>query len=479
MKGFLSLYRFRLPSYFVYMLQQVEYNPTKFHKWFLRNLKSNKSIRTIKQRQDLVVTNRARMLLFLSYVFIILSAFFILYISRNNTLSLKFTIFAVYFIVLPYLLEIYLVIVAFFAHKFVVVPQKNKLINKSTKVFANHKGIKIAVIGSYGKTTVKELLNTVISQGKKVAATPGNMNVQVSHAKYARSLIGDEDVLIVEFGEGEPGDVESMSATLKPDFAVITGLAPNHLDLYPSVDSIASDFLSVYKYTQKENVFLSGESELLLKYIDEGADTYDSKEVMGWKISDIKITIDGTSFKMKKDNNSMSISSSLLGEHQVANIALAAALADKIGLSKSEIELGCSKTKPFEHRMQPRFIHGAWIIDDTYNGNLIGIKAGLKLLNNLDAKRKWYVTPGLVDQGEETDSVHVEIGKEIAKYNPDIVVLMDNSVRQLIEKSMKEYGFTGELRVEPNPLEFYKNLEHIVVAGDLLVMQNDWTDNYN
>ncbi len=128
--------------------------------------------------------------------------------------------------------------------------------------------------------------------------------------------------------------------------------------------------------------------------------------------------------------------------------------------------------------MQPYQLAGAWIVDDTYNGNLEGIRAGTQLLAELDARRKIYVSPGLVDQGEETEHVHFEMGQLIAVAKPDLVVLMQNSVTQYIETGLKQARFKGELQIETNPLEFYTNLTHFVATGDLVVMQNDWTDNY-
>lgn len=128
--------------------------------------------------------------------------------------------------------------------------------------------------------------------------------------------------------------------------------------------------------------------------------------------------------------------------------------------------------------MQPYQLGGAWIIDDTYNGNLEGLRAGTQLLAELPAQRKIYVTPGLVDQGAETERVHLAAGKLIAAAKPDIVVLMQNSVTDYIVLGLREAGYSGDLRIEEVPLDFYTNLNHFVAAGDLVLMQNDWTDNY-
>jgi UDP-N-acetylmuramyl pentapeptide synthase len=478
MKTFLSLYSYKFPLYFVYMLQQVEYEPLKFLDWVERLFKENKSLASVMHRKSLVYTSKAKALILLSYIIAVsvVSSVTVLAVSEV-VIATPIMIFMAA-LSIPFIVLLTLAFVSWFAYVFLVRPSQAKLISRSQAIFKAHQAVKIAVIGSYGKTTMKELLLTILSKGKKTVATPGNMNTAFSQARFALKLAGDEEVIIVEFGEGQPGDVMSMTTTIQPNHAVVTGLAPNHLDHYPSLDAVAADLLSVDK-NKKTDTFITAESAMLQKYVKKGMKQFSAKEVMGWKISDILVSVAETKFTMKKGKKELHIATGLLGRHQVAPIAYGAALADKLGLSKEQIEKGCAEVKPFEHRMQPRYVHGAWLIDDTYNGNLEGLQAGLQLLDELDFKRRWYVTPGLVDQGSETERVHLELGKSIAKANPDIVVLMDNSARPIIEKAMKKHKFTGELRIEPNPLDFYLNLEHVVAAGDLVLMQNDWTDNYS
>jgi len=204
---------------------------------------------------------------------------------------------------------------------------------------------------------------------------------------------------------------------------------------------------------------------------------FDSKKAGGWTIEDVKISLEGLSFRMKKAGKSLRIKSQLLGRHQVGPLALAAALAGKLGLSEKQIEDGIAKVPAFEHRMKPYQLSGAWIIDDTYNGNIEGMKAGLELLDSLPAKRKIYVTPGLVDQGAQEAQIHRQLGRAIAKANPDRVVIMKHSVTDFIQEGMKDYK--GQLTIEDDPLTFYTNLDKFVAAGDLVLMQNDWPDNYS
>ncbi len=96
----------------------------------------------------------------------------------------------------------------------------------------------------------------------------------------------------------------------------------------------------------------------------------------------------------------------------------------------------------------------------------------------MPAKRKWYVTPGLVEQGKDTAQIHHQAGKLIAAAQPDIVVLMKNSVTNALKAGLTEADYQGDVRVETNPLDFYTNLSQVVAAGDVVMLQNDWTDNY-
>ena len=453
----------------------VAYSPKEFLDWWLRA----KEFRKVDTRRKIVWTRSAQLVMVCTLGLL----FFTLGVSLGFTfLSLntgmiyyQFIGFAV-LVAYPFLLPLELLIVVWLGDVLVIRPRQKRRIAASKQIFTEHPGTIIAVAGSYGKTTMKEILRTVLSEGGKTAATPGNKNVAISHARFAESLDGDERFVIVEFGEGYKGDVARFSETVQPDIAIVTGLAPNHLDQYGTLTELKNDLLSAVQFVGKDKAFVCGDAEDL-----QGVDAhiYDEHVVLGWKVTDIKNTVEGLSFTLRKQKRSISISSRLIGRHLIASLSLAAALADTLGLTKEQIEDGIAKTTPFEHRLEPRSVHGAWIIDDTYNGSIEGMRAGLRLLKELEAKkRKIYVTPGLVDQGAETEKVHTELGALIADARPDLVVLMNNSATSTIQQSMKDSGYSGELLIVDDPLHYYENLDLSLAAGDIALLQNDWTDNY-
>ena len=479
MKGWLTLYSPRYATVLVYMLQNTGYQVGPYLKWYWRT----QNFSRVMYRRELATTKAAKLLriaLFAGMTAQILLGLLLIALWQWHGLVAG-ELFGLALIISYPLVWAHLIVVPLImGRELSTRPSERRRIKQSEQLFANHPGIKIAVAGSYGKTSMKELLLTVLSEGKNVAATPANKNVAASHALFAQSLTGDEDILIIEYGEGAPGDVARFAKTTQPTHGIITGLAPAHLDQYKTLQAAGEDIFSLASYLENKQVYVNAESPDLLPFIQKapGVTLYSSAGCLGWRASDINVTTEGMSFTLTKGKESITLTSGLLGKHQVGPLSLATSLGLELGLSEQQVQAGISKTTPFEHRMQPYQLTGAWVIDDTYNGNLEGIRVGTELLASLQATRKIYVTPGLVDQGKDTNTIHKEVGQLIAKAKPDLVVLMQNSVTQSIQEGLTAANYGGEVRIETDPLNFYTNLDHFVAYGDVVMMQNDWTDNY-
>lgn len=476
-KALISMYRPNYVNTLVYMLQSTEYRVEPYLKWWWRTADYSRVI----VRRTLNKTKAARLLLAcltVGVVLEILIGLLLIVLNFTNQLTGGLEFGLVVLLITPFFWAHIVVVPLEIGRWLIVLPRERRLVSESRRIFSTHPGIKIAIAGSYGKTSMKELLATVLGEAKSVVATPGNKNVAISHAYFAKRLAGNEDVLIIEYGEGAPGDVAQFAANTSPTHAVITGVAPAHLDRYPDLEAAGKDIFSVTDKVPAGQSYVNAVTDSIKPFIVNGQVTFNKTNALGYKISAIKTDLQGTSFTMTKGNQKLHLHSVLVGEHQVPTLAFVAAFALQLGLTPKQVEAGIAKTRPYEHRMQPYPLAGAWIIDDTYNGNIEGVRAGTALLKKLDAKRKMYVTPGLVDQGVETEPVHIEMGRLIADAQPDIVVLMANSVTKYIEKGLEQAGYKGEIRIEHAPLEFYRNLDQFVATGDVVLMQNDWTDNY-
>ncbi len=473
MRDILSWFNPKTPWTIVYMLQQLEYDPVKLMSWWLKADSVNKA----QKRGRLKLTVRAKLMLCLAY-----GTWLTCWLLGAGLTVRYASLLWLGWIFMAANLAFAVVWAATFGlQKLVIDPRYNASIEQASLKMQASSATKIAVLGSYGKTSMKELLATVLAEGKpkeEVVATPGNKNVPISHARWVNKLTGLEKILIFEYGEGAPGDILRLAKLSHPNYAVITGLAPAHLDQYPSLQAVAQDLASINQTVSPQNIYVNRQAAAVMDRLPKQAHGYDHKGVDGWQVSNIKVGFDGTSFTFSRGDKKMQLGSGLLGRHQVGPLAAVAVLAHKLGLTSRQIQDGLAKTMPFEHRMQPRHINGAWVIDDTYNGNIEGMRAGLALLAELPAKRRTYVTPGLVDQGAETKAVHEELGQLIAAAKPDRIVLMHNSVTDLIQAGLASGGYKGEIQLEPDPLSYYTNLEQFLAAGDVVLMQNDWPDSY-
>lgn len=469
MKMFWTRYLPGYPKTLLYMLQNSDYSISDYRKWLART----SDFRNVAKRRRLIWTSKVKLLACAQGV--ILCMIVILAFAAGYV-WLPLVIVVV--LATPWLLAYGIIVPLFIGDVFVSKKRVKNMIADATAIIARHKAVKIAIAGSFGKTTAKEVLKTVLSEKYNVVATPGNMNTPVGISRFAKTLHGDEEIIIFEFGESHVGDVKELAELAQPDMGLITGINEAHLQTFGSIKNTVKTIFELQDYLTPEKVYKNNESRYVREHVkSDDPKCYGREGVGEWHVQKSTVTIDGTVLTLRHGTATVQVETKLLGRHNIGIIVAAAAIGESLGMTDDEIKNGIEKTKPFEHRMQPYKLNGAYIIDDTYNGNIEGIEAGLALLKSLEAKRRVYVTPGLVEQGSKTQEIHEKIGRLIA-LSADVVVLMNNSVTAYIQNGLKDAGFGGVVKVVDEPLEFYENLEHFVSTGDIVLMQNDWTDNY-
>ncbi len=479
MKSYLSRFR---PDYWrtlVYMLQASEYNLRDYLAWYHRT----RDFSQVAKRQKLVMTPKALLLFWFLAVMQVwgwivglygLGQFFIDHQWSGLALVIIGTLAG------PFLIAYTVMIPLIVGQLLVQKPQASRLVNRAKAKLASHPGIKIAIAGSFGKTTFKDLLATVLAEGKKVAATPGNMNTPIGISRFAEKLTGVEEVLIFELGEYYPGDIRDLCLLVEPNVGIITGINEAHLSKFKTLDRTVNTIFELGDHLGNEPLYINAESKLARSRVEPDYPLLYSREgVNGWKVTDAQSGLDGTTFTAAKGKKTIQVHTKLLGLHQVGPLAAVISLADSLGLSPSEIEAGIAKTKPFEHRLEPRFSQdGVVTIDDSYNGNPDGFKAAIDFLAALTGHRRFYVTPGMVQTGARTEEVHHEVGRQLATAGIEKVILMRNSATPFIAEGLKEHNFKGELIWFDDALKGLSALPNLTVSGDVVLLQNDWADNY-
>lgn len=465
----------KLPTSLVYMLQTSGYKVREYLAWFWQV----PDFSQVMYRRSLDPTPKARLLVGAAWLVILLQAIWLVIMVLGAENTWDYLIALGWLLLLPVLTAHLLIVFVWLGQLTLQRAKQGKTLSSAADVFAEHPAIKIAVAGSFGKTTMKSLLSTVIAEGKKLAVTPGNINTPLGLAEFAKSLEGDEEVLVFELGESHPGDIAELTNLVKPNFGVITGVNEAHLSTMGSLEAATDTIFELVDLLGPGSVIGNGESAPVKMRAPKKMQLYTAKGLNGWKVSSVKADINGTRFNLKKAKKTIKVETTLLGKHQIGPLCAAVDIADALGLSPKQIETGLVRVEAVEHRFKPYELSGATIIDDTYNGNPDGIKAGIEFAKSLTGfKRKIFVTPGLVDTAEQKSKLHKEIGRQAAKVF-DEVVLMKNSNLPFIKQGLEKGGFKGNLTEVEEPLEFYQSLESFVAGGDFVLLQNDLPDNYS
>lgn len=474
MMKILSRYRPRYVRSLVYMLQASEYSVCEYLSWYHRT----RDFSNVEKRKQLDPTPKARVLIALAWLTLLAWAAIVMRYVGSTGSDVPLVVGAVVVILSPFYLP-YLILIPLFVVKIIQRPIEYQLIRRARKKLETHPAIKISVAGSFGKTTMREILKTVLAEGKKVAAPPKNHNTPLGISAFVKTLTGDEEMLIFELGEYYPGDVRALAELVRPDIGVITGVNEAHLQKFKTLERAAATVFELADYLDWKPVYVNGESELAKKNGRAGHILYSREGAGGTRVEHPKTDLNGLSFTLVTGSSRLELSSSLLGLHQIGPLAAAAAIAARLGLSPEQIMAGIAKTKPFDHRLAPSAdAAGVVTLDDSYNGNPDGVKAVIDFLASLAGHRRWYVTPGLVEMGARTVGVHKDIGHWLAQAKIEKVVLVKNSVTPFIERGLEEAGYKGEMLWFDEALQAFAALPNLTAAGDVVLLQNDWPDQY-
>lgn len=337
---------------------------------------------------------------------------------------------------------------------------------------------KIAITGSFGKTSTKNILFQILSQKYKVCATPKSYNTPMGICKtILENLTEKDDFFIVEMGARHEGDIAFLCKLVGADYGILTPVGNCHIETFKTLENVEKTKFEICENV-KNLMIISSKSSSNKKL-------YEKCEKKKYLISDensfayannIKFKNLKTYFDLHIDNKVLSCSTNLLGQVNVDNIVLASALAYLLGVDIFDIKNGIESLKSVPHRME--LIKGfANVIDDSYNSNFVGFKEALSIVASFEGD-KILVTPGMVELGEKQYELNFEIGKEIAKVCEYVIIM--NKVNSsaltegLLNKSFKKKNiFYANTRAEQKEI-----LKKLVKKGDIVLFENDLPDNY-
>ena len=473
-KNWLSRYSLRYIRSLTYMLQATEYNIRDYLKWHFRTKNFNK----VEYRKHLVKTSKAILIFIIFWIFFLglyIIAFSSLYFITG---AMKYIFFISIILISPYCLA-YGIIIPLVLIKIFQSPIEFFIIQKAKQKLKKHKAMKIAIAGSYGKTSMKEILKTVLSEKKKVAAPLHNYNTLLGISRFAQTLKGDEEILIFEFGEYYPKDIKKLCDLVQPSTGIIIGINEAHLQKFKKINKTIKTIFELSDFLKEKPIYVNNENDLAKKNILDNHIVYSRKGINKWTTKDLQTDLFGTNFLLCKENENFKIKTKLLGLHQIGSLMVAIDIAAKLGMPMNQIIQGIAKIKPFEHRLELKIDNaGVFILDDSYNGNPDGVKAVIEFLKLLHNYRRFYVTPGLVEMGSKTQKIHHTIGVQLAKAKIEKIILIKSSVTPFIAEGLKDTNYKGEIIWFDDALTAFNALQYLTIKDDVVLLQNDWPDQY-
>ena len=311
--------------------------------------------------------------------------------------------------------------------------------------------IVIGITGSYGKTSVKNILAAMLATQYRVVSSPASFNTPQGFARTVNEhLTPATQVLIMEMGARHVGDIAEMCDLCHPHHGIITSIGECHLATFGDVATVAAT-----------------KAELFAALPANGIAVTDGDNPWCRALVHPRLTL--------VHRAAEHFTTPLLGEHNQTNIALAAVVAREVGVSDEAIKAVVAELTPSDHRLQKIVApNGIVILDDSYNANPTSAASALKVLGTYTT-RKVVQTPGFVEQGTNTATAHAELCAQI-KATADAVIVVGEVNRRYFVDGLA--GWDKPVFYVPTR-DAAKNLyPTLLKAGDVLLLLNDLPENY-
>ena len=353
------------------------------------------------------------------------------------------------------------------------------------KYLKSHPKVKlITVVGSVGKTSVKSATATVLAEKFTIRHSRGNLNTTLSAPleilgidgpKNAKSplawlkVLADArasihapdapDIIIQECGIDRPGEMSIFTKYMQPDIAIITSVAPEHMEFFKTMDTVAREELSISQVAKKTIFNLHDIDKKYHSLIAGNRISY------GDQIADVflkikKFTGSGCVANLQfSGKTSHTITISMLGEHNIRSITGAAAAGLACGMDIEEMATALEKIQPVSGRMNILDgIRGCTLLDDTYNASPIAMEHSLKTLYSLEAKHKIAVLGDMNELGDISEAEHKKIGKLCTPKQLGLLITVGNLSKTYLAPTAEANGCkVTSFQSAPEAGEFLKN----------------------
>ena len=317
------------------------------------------------------------------------------------------------------------------------------------------KGEVIAITGSVGKTTTKDMVASILSEKYKVLKTEGNYN---NHIGLPLTILNYtlEDVMVVEMGMSHEGELSLLSRIAKPTLSIITNVGTAHIGNLGSRENILKAKLEILDGMDNKKLIINNDNDMLHEYYVKNSDNVITVGINSSSMYRAVNVRDNCLF-FDIDGYLENVKNVYMNEAYIINLLVGYAVGSLLGLTNEEYLNGVKKVTLSSKRLEMVMNkYGYNIINDSYNANYDSMKVGLEYLHNINySGRKIAVLADMLELGEYSKKIHEDVGMEVVKNKIDVLVTVGEYARYINDKAIS-VGFDKN-----NSYHFNNNIECI------------------
>jgi UDP-N-acetylmuramoyl-tripeptide--D-alanyl-D-alanine ligase len=332
----------------------------------------------------------------------------------------------------------------------------------------------VAITGSSGKTTTKEMLLAIVSRSRKVVATEGNLNNLIGLPQTLLKIQREHELAVVEMGTNSPGEIARLAVIAQPDIGLITNIGPAHLEGLGSIEAIREEKGALFQVMNGKGTAIINRDDVA---VGIPAGCWRGNRITFGLKSGADITArgvetagpEGVRFKLVINGIGVPVHLATPGEHNILNALAAGAAAWALGFDREAIAAGLTAFCPVPGRMEIRRLgNGAFLILDTYNANPDSMRESLKTLQDLRRGSRAAVILGdMLELGPQARELHEEVGGLLVKTGVDRVFLKGALSRSMAAGAIKN-GFPQE------GIVFFDHPEELLATLRSSLKKDDW-----
>ncbi|MCB6992193.1 UDP-N-acetylmuramoyl-tripeptide--D-alanyl-D-alanine ligase [bacterium 210820-DFI.6.37] len=333
---------------------------------------------------------------------------------------------------------------------------------------------KIAVTGSTGKTSTRDLTWYVCCEKYKTQKNKGNLNNHLGVPLTILSFDEDTEVGVLEMGMDKPGEIDLLARVAKPDIGIITNIGLAHIENLGSQEGIFQAKMELTNYFDENNLLIAARDEEFLNeeriqgpYRLVTAGTDGQSDYIISAIDDF--SAEGIEFTLEHQGAARRFHLPVPGRHNAFNAALAVAAGMELGITMEEAARGLAKAKLTDKRLTVRGKNGIKVIDDTYNASPDSMRGAIDVLMKTRGLRGVAILGDMFELGKTSSQQHSIVGRYAAEKKVQLLIAIGSDARYMAQGA-KEAGLENVLYF-PEKEEFLKKMDSILEKGDVILVK--------